>query len=109
MRFRRDFDGGSGTNTLIGDVCRHVLDKLIVQQKQHPEEVLAAWPSLVGEPFSAYSRAEAFTDGLLRVVVHNSAVLAQLAQAYRRAQLLNAVRQRFPSILIRDLLLRIGY
>ncbi len=83
------------------------LAKLAQQQERHGEQILLAWPELIGKQLSSMTRAISFLDGVLLVKVQNATLYSLLSQ-YERPKLLSALKKRFPHAEIRALLFRIG-
>lgn len=81
--------------------------KLGQLQKERPDIVLAAWPSLIGENLAPMTRASHFIEGVLTVIVSNSVLLSLLVQN-ERGRLLNKLRKQFPGTRICDIRFRIG-
>lgn len=95
------------TTHRFGDVLAQFLAQLAQQQERYGEQILLAWPELIGKQLSPMTRAISFIDGVLLVKVQNATLYSLLSQ-YERPKLLNALKKRFPHAEIRALLFRIG-
>ncbi len=79
-----------------------------VKCKQQPQLVVAAWPNVIGEPFSTMTKAVRFDEGTLFVNVSNSTLLSILNRAPDRQRLLKALQDAVPGSQIRTISFRIG-
>lgn len=70
-------------------------------------ELEAAWAAAVGESTAQRSRIAGLRHGVLTVTVAHPALLEELA-AFRKPQVLEALRQALPTTPIRDLRFRVG-
>lgn len=98
-----DLMGNKKLEALLPSFLRGLADR----QRERPDLILAAWPSLIGERLASMARAQAFEEGVLTVKVSNSALLSLLVQN-ERSRLLEQLRKQFPGTKIRDIRFRIG-
>ncbi len=71
-------------------------------QHNSPQQILSAWPLIVGEQWASVAKAVSFVDGILTVKVKNSSILSQLTQ-YEKPRLLKLLREKFPSWTIQEI------
>jgi predicted nucleic acid-binding Zn ribbon protein len=95
------------TNKHIAEVLPKVLDSIAKVHGERPDLILLAWPQIIGEKMAPMTKAVSFTDGVLTVRVNNSTLLSILTQ-HEKKRLLQQLREKFPSVPIRDLLFRLG-
>lgn len=67
----------------------------------------AAWAEAVGEPASRRTRVGGVRRGILAVTVSHPALLEELA-AFRKAELLAALRRALPGTPLNDIRFRVG-
>jgi hypothetical protein len=79
-----------------------LLKKMEKLQKDCPQQIIAAWPHVVGEKWALLAKAASFTDGILVVKVKNSTVLSQLVQ-YEKQRILKTLTEKFPSHSIHEI------
>jgi len=70
-------------------------------------ELEAAWDAAVGEPASRLTRLGGVRHGVLSVTVAHSALLEELA-AFRKPDLLAALRRDAPGTTVHDIRFRVG-
>lgn len=70
-------------------------------------ELEAAWDEAAGEPAGKQTRIAGLRHGVLTVHVAHPALLEELA-AFRKPELLAALRRRLPDLKIHDLRFRVG-
>jgi hypothetical protein len=95
------------TNKHIADVLPKVLDQIAKVHGQRPDLILLAWPQIIGDKFAPMTKAISFKEGVLTVHVNNSTLYSILAQQEKK-RLLRQLKEKFPSVQIRDLLFRLG-
>lgn len=102
--------GRQGTETTTRDM-RSILPGLLGEigrlHQDRPDLIVAEWPRIIGERLSAMTRAVSFEQGILRVLVGNSALYSLLA-LHERERLLKTLRERFPSVAIKNIVFRVG-
>lgn len=106
-RTPKGYDGTATTTHHVGQVLSSVMSKIGKAYKDQPELVLAAWPDILGAKLAPMTRAVSFVNGVLLVKVKNSTLYSLLSQ-YEKNRLLASLRQRFPNIEIREIVLRVG-
>lgn len=100
-------NGTKVTTHRIGDLLTFFLEQLSLQQESKSEQILAAWPEVIGSQLAPMTRAVSFVDGVLLVKVQNATLYSLLSQ-YERPRLLSVLKKRFSHTEIRALLFRIG-
>jgi Dna[CI] antecedent, DciA len=99
MAFRKATESCSvELKTLLPSLLRK-MEKL---QQDRPQQIIDAWPKVVGEKWALLSKAASFVDGILIVKVKNSTVLSQLVQ-YEKQKILKSLREKFPSHTIHEI------
>jgi hypothetical protein len=88
-------------------VLEGVLAKIAGMRAARSDEVLLAWPSIVGERLAPMTRALSFEGGTFVVEVKNSTLYSLLVQK-ERGRLLGVLQRRFPTVQIRSLQFRMG-
>jgi len=101
--FNELFPTGKPLKKLLPDVLAHMGKRL----EQKPTWVVAAWQDVIGPRLGPMTGALSFQEGILIVRVKNATLLSVLSQ-FERAKLLNRMREKFPSLLIRSIHFRIG-
>lgn len=106
-RTPRNYDG-SGVTThhlkaLSGGMLTHVREAY----QERPDLILAAWSEVIGSNLLSMTQAVSFNDGILLVKVKNSTLLSLLNQ-HDKVRILNGLRQKFPKVVIRNIVFRIG-
>lgn len=106
-RTPRNYDGNEPTGKRIGDILPGILSNLSGKFKDQPHLILEAWPEIVGEKVSRFSRAVCFKEGTLEVHVKNSSLLSLLVE-HEKNRLLAQLKKRFPKVRIQDIFFKIG-
>lgn len=101
------YDGTELTSRHLQDVIPLVLKKLKGLREVKGDQILAAWPTIIGERFSPMTRAESFLEGVLTVRVNNS-TLFSLLQQHEKKRLLKALEAQFPAVAIKTIVFRMG-
>lgn len=107
QRTPRNYDGTKTTSHHLQDVLASVLTHVSKAHQDRPDLVLAAWPHIIGDKLADMTQALSFSDGILIVSVRNSSLYSLLSQR-DKPKILSALRQRFPSLVIRNIFFRIG-
>lgn len=95
------------TSTSLSELLPSVLKKLEKCVEEKGDLILNAWPSIIGERQSCMTEAVAFKEGVLYVNVKNATSYSLLAQ-YEKIKLLKILREKFPSVEIRNIVFRMG-
>jgi len=95
------------TNKSIQQVLPGLLRRIGEVYKDRPDLILAAWPQIIGEKLAPMTKAVRFDEGVLIVKVKNSTLYSLLSQ-HEKFRLLQCLRERFPSVAIRNIIFRIG-
>lgn len=106
-RTPKNYDGTALTTHSIGEVLSTVMSRIGGAYKDCPELVLAAWPDILGAKLAPMTQPMSFVDGILTVKVKNSTLYSLLSQ-HEKPRLLAALRQKFPKLQIRNIVLRVG-
>jgi hypothetical protein len=100
-------DGSGLTNKQLKDLLPKALGSIGAMHRDRPDLVLAAWPEVIGEKLASMTKATSFDQGVLYVKVSNSTLYSLLAQ-HERGRLLKSLREKFPSVEIKNIHFRIG-
>lgn len=95
------------TNKQLQDLLPKALGQIGAMQQDRPDLVVAVWPQLIGEKLASMTRAVSFDKGVLYVKVSNSTLYSLLAQ-HERGRLLKSLREKFPSVEIKNICFRMG-
>jgi len=95
------------TNKLIHQVLPGLLGSIGEAHKERPDLILAAWSQVIGDKLAPMTKAVSFDKGVLTVKVKNSTLYSLLSQ-HERPKLLQCLRERFPSVSIRNIIFRMG-
>lgn len=106
-RIPKNYDGKLPTGRSIQKLLPKVLHQIEEIHSERPDLVMAFWPSLVGDRIALMTEVISFKKGILLVAVNNSSLLSLLVQCEKN-RLLNTLKKRFPSVIIRDIMFRIG-
>ncbi len=107
MRTPRNYDGTAPTNRSLSQLLGQALGQISKRLQDKPDLILAAWAGLVGEEFASMSRAVAFENGILSVLVNNGALYSLLVQ-YERPKLVQQLQKIFPFVKIYNITFAIG-
>jgi hypothetical protein len=100
-------DSAGLTNKQLKDLLPKVLGHIGAMHRDRPDLILAAWPQIIGEKLASMTRAVSFEKNILVVKVSNSSLYSLLSQ-HERGRLLKSLREKFPSIEIKNIHFRIG-
>lgn len=106
-RTPRNYDGTDRTAKEISKLLPEIIQKMGASFQERPDLVLAAWPELIGEKLSPMTQVVSFVEGVLTVKVKNSSLYSLLSQ-HEKPKLLKALQAKFPSVMIRNIIFRIG-
>lgn len=95
------------TNKHLKDLLPKVLGNIGALHRDRPDLILAAWPQIVGDKLAGMAKAVAFENGLLFVKVSNSTLYSLLSQ-HERGRLLKLLREKFPSVEIKNIHFKMG-
>lgn len=95
------------TTKSLRQLLPSVLQQIGKNFQQRPDLILTVWPSLIGERLAPMTQAVSFVEGILTVKVRNSSLLSLLTQ-HERPRLLKQLREKFPSVTIRNIRFCIG-
>jgi predicted nucleic acid-binding Zn ribbon protein len=99
--------GGRRGPKALGDVLGDLFAAKGFGRLRAAGELEAAWAEAVGEPAARQSRPAGLRHGVLTVTVAHPALLEELA-AFRKAELLAALRTALPATRLLDLRFRVG-
>lgn len=91
----------------LGDVLSDLFVSRGYSRFQAVAELEHAWESAIGEPGCRQTKVSGLRRGVLNVVVTHPVLLQELA-AFRKPQLLAALRQAIPETPIQDIRFRVG-
>jgi hypothetical protein len=100
-------DGSESTNKQLKQLLPKVLGNIGALHKDRPDLILMAWPQIIGEKLASMTRAVSFDKGVLFVKVSNSTLYSLLSQ-HERGRLIKCLREKFPSVEIKNIHFRIG-
>lgn len=106
-RHPKGYDGAQVTSRGLGSLLSYELERIQKRRSCNPQEVLAIWPTIIGNEMSTYTSAERFQEGVLYVRVANSTVYSLLARQ-EKPLLLEELRKRLPSSGVRNIIFRLG-
>lgn len=106
-RKSKNYDGTQITTHKVTDLLPRVLTQIHNVYQDRPDLILACWPEVIGPKLASMTQAVSFQDGILTVKVKNSTLYSLLSQ-HDKPRILNALRQKFPSIGIKNIVFRIG-
>ena len=101
------FNKSALTNKHLKDLLPKVLGSIGAMHRDRPDLVMAAWPLVIGEKHASMTKAVSFDKGVLFVKVSNSTLYSLLSQ-HERGRLLKSLREKFPSVEIKNIQFRIG-
>ena len=101
------YSGTEPTHRQIRQLLPRFLNQINRVYEDKPNLILAAWAEILGEKLAPMTKAESFEEGMLKVKVKNSTLYSLLSQ-HERPRLLRCLRERFPSVQIRNIIFRIG-
>jgi len=107
FRTPRNYDGIQPTGKHIQQLLPELLKQVGEVYQDRPDLILAAWAEVIGERFAPMARAVSFHSGILTVKVKNSTLHSLLSQT-EKPRLLKSLREKFPSVAIRNITFRIG-
>lgn len=103
----RNYDGTRVTTHKVGDLLGAVLSKISVAHNDRPDLIMNAWPEIIGSKLAPMTQAISLCDGVLTVNVKNS-TLHSLLSRHDKNRILSAIKQRFPTANIRNIMFRIA-
>lgn len=106
-RTPKNYDGTRVTNHSFSTLLSSVLTQIGERHQARPDLVLAAWPEVIGAKLAGMTKALTFQDEVLVVAVRNSTLLSLLNQ-HEKQRLVIALREKFPSVPIKNIFFRIG-
>ena len=106
-RIPRQYDGTALTTRSVADLLPGVLAKIGSTHQERPDLIIAVWPEIIGAKLAPMTQAISFVDGVLTVKVKNS-TLHSLLNQHDKPRILNSLKQKFPKVLIKNVVFRIG-
>ena len=95
------------TSKHIRHVLRNVLAEIADTHRDRPDLILMAWPEIIGDKLAPMTEAISFNEGVMVIKVKNSTLYSLLSQ-HEKKRLLQSLKDKFPSVMIRDLFFRLG-
>ena len=106
-RTPRNYDGIATPAKTIKELLSGVLDKIQNNNIEPTENLLRAWPSIIGPNLAKMTEAISFVDGVLTVRVKSS-TLYSLLSLHEKPHLLRKLQESFPKTQVRNIFFRIG-
>ena len=106
-KWREQNDPTSRTNQELADLLPKFLNSIGALHRDRPDLIVAAWPDIIGAKLAPMTKAVSFENGVLTVKVNNSTLYSLLSQ-HERGKLLKCLREKFPSVGIKNIHFRIG-
>lgn len=106
-RTPRNYDGIATPAKTIKELLSGVLDKIQNNNIEPTENLLRAWPSIIGPNLAKMTEAISFVDGVLTVRVKSS-TLYSLLSLHEKPHLLRKLQENFPKTQVRNIFFRIG-
>jgi predicted nucleic acid-binding Zn ribbon protein len=100
-------NGSDLTNKQLKDLLQKALSGIGSMHRDRPDLVVEAWPQVIGEKLASMTQAISFEKNVLYVKVSNSTLYSVLSQ-HERGRLLKSLRQKFPSLEIKNIHFRMG-
>lgn len=100
-------DCSETTNKQVAHLLPKMLAKLGKACEDRPDLILAAWPQIIGDKLAPMAQAISFSEGVLTVRVKNSTLYSLLMQ-HEKTRLLKRLREKFPTVAIRNIIFRMG-
>lgn len=106
-RTPKNYDGPGLTTHRMSELLPHALSAIGEVYNERPDLLLASWPDIIGPQLAPMTQAVSFNDGVLVVRVKNSTLHSLLSQN-DKPRILNNLREKFPKMMIKNVLFRIG-
>lgn len=106
-RKSKNYDGTEITTHKFTDLLPRVLTQIHHAYQDRPDLILACWPEVIGQKLASMTQAVSFHEGVLIVKVKNSTLYSLLSQQ-DKPRILNRLREKFPSVMIKNIFFRIG-
>lgn len=106
-RTPKNYDGTERTAKELSQLLPQILEKMGENFVKRPDLILAAWPELIGKKLAPMTQAISFSEGVLTVKVKNSSLYSLLTQ-HEKPRLIKAMQAKFPSVMIRNIIFRLG-
>ncbi len=100
-------NGKDLTNKQLKDLLPKALSGIGALHRDRPDLLVDAWPQVIGEKLCSMTKAICFEKGVLYVKVGNSTLYSLLCQ-HERGRLLKSLREKFPSVEIKNIHFRMG-
>ncbi len=95
------------TNKYLKDLLPKALGSIGALHRDRPDLVVVAWAEVIGSKLAPMTKAVCFENGVLFVKVSNSTLYSLLSQ-HERGRLLKSLREKFPSVEIKNIHFRVG-
>lgn len=106
-RTPRNYSGLEPPGKQIRDLLPSILEGFEKRVVHSPDELLLAWPKLVGEKIAPMAQAVSCSSGTLVVKVANATLYSLLMQ-HEKERLLKQIQIQFPHLQIKKILFRMG-
>lgn len=84
-----------------------MLGEIGALHRDRPDLIVAAWKEIIGPQLEGMAKAVLFDQGILTVKVNNSPLYSLLSQ-HERGRLLKRLREKFPTVNIKNIYFRLG-
>ncbi len=102
---KKNHNSSELTSHHIKNLLPDVLKKIEHNFLLHTDQILDAWPEIIGEEFAPMTQAISFNSGVLIVKVANSTLYSLLAQN-EKFNILARLKKKFPKISIQNIVFR---
>lgn len=104
-RTPRNYDGISLPSKTIKELLGEAFGE--IQKKTPDQNILSAWPAIIGPNLAKMTEAVSFVDGVLTVLVKSSTLYSLLC-LHEKPHLLRKLQENFPKTQVRNIFFRIG-
>ncbi len=106
-RTPKNYDGIATPARTIKELLPEMLGQIQKNHIEPGENILSAWPSIIGPNLAKMTEAISFVDGVLTVKVKSS-TLYSLLSLHEKPHLLRKLQESFPKTQVRNIFFRIG-
>jgi hypothetical protein len=106
-RIPKNYQGAQPTGRLIKDLLAPILEQVENSSHDKPEELIKAWPEMVGDKIASMTQAVSYMEGTLLVKVQNS-TLYSLLSLHEKPRLLKKMQETFPHLKVKKITFRMG-
>jgi predicted nucleic acid-binding Zn ribbon protein len=106
-RTPKNYDGLSMPAKPIQDLLAEVLNQIQKKNVSPYEQIIQAWPSIIGPNLAKMTRAVSFVNGVLSVNVKSSTLYTVLC-LHEKPRLLKKIQEQFPQASVCNILFCVG-